>query len=220
MRYLIISLALLLCSINLCNAELTQPQNLEAFDIQGDRGDSIGLTWDVSDIESETCKYIIYQATAEEGPYEEIKQFPANKKYQSDSPKYFGYSSENKNHHFIKLESVKVEDKPIEQYFKLAITDGTQTVKTNIPVSAIAKSNWYAPHKTNNLILMLFCSGFVLFFINRATKNPEKLFIRKLAGLEAIDEAIGRATEMGKPILYLTGTSDMDAIPTIASVIY
>jgi hypothetical protein len=32
-----------------------------------------------------------------------------------------------------------------------------------------------------------------------------KLFIRRIPGLNAIDEAVGRATEMGRPILFSTG---------------
>jgi len=43
------------------------------------------------------------------------------------------------------------------------------------------------------------------------------LFIRRIAGLDAIDEAIGRATEMGKPIFYIPGIGTMSSISTIAS---
>ncbi len=52
---------------------------------------------------------------------------------------------------------------------------------------------------------------FVLFNIARAKKNKE-VFIRRIAGLNAIDEAIGRSTEMGKPILMVPGLGDLDAI--------
>ena len=40
-----------------------------------------------------------------------------------------------------------------------------------------------------------------------------------MAGLDAVDEAIGRATEMGRPLFYLTGLYPMDAIETIASTV-
>ncbi|MCZ6836598.1 MAG: hypothetical protein O7G85_12550, partial [Planctomycetota bacterium] len=42
--------------------------------------------------------------------------------------------------------------------------------------------------------------------------------VRKIAGLEAIDEAVGRATEMGKSCLYVPGVQDMNDIQTIASM--
>jgi hypothetical protein len=45
--------------------------------------------------------------------------------------------------------------------------------------------------------------------------------IRPLAGLEAIEEAVGRATEMGKPVLFTPGYGDVagtNAAPTIAGL--
>ena len=42
--------------------------------------------------------------------------------------------------------------------------------------------------------------------------------MRKIAGLEAVDEAIGRATEMGRPILFIPGILDMDDVQTIAAI--
>ncbi|RYG48663.1 hypothetical protein EON79_03790 [bacterium] len=48
---------------------------------------------------------------------------------------------------------------------------------------------------------------FILFNIGRANAGKE-LYIRRIAGLNAIDEAIGRATEMGRPVLMVPGLSD------------
>ena len=36
------------------------------------------------------------------------------------------------------------------------------------------------------------------------------LKLRKIAGLEAVDEAVGRATEMGRPIMFVPGILDMN----------
>jgi hypothetical protein len=59
--------------------------------------------------------------------------------------------------------------------------------------------------------------GFLtLFFVTKAKKGAE-LYVRPLAGIEAVDDAIGRATEMGKPILYVLGLGTADMIATIAS---
>ena len=48
---------------------------------------------------------------------------------------------------------------------------------------------------------------FILMNIKRAGAG-KSLFIRRIPGLNAIDEAVGRATEMGKPILMVPGLSD------------
>jgi hypothetical protein len=42
--------------------------------------------------------------------------------------------------------------------------------------------------------------------------------IRKIAGLEAVDEAVGRATEMGRSCLFIAGIQDMNDIQTIAGL--
>jgi hypothetical protein len=39
-----------------------------------------------------------------------------------------------------------------------------------------------------------------------------------MAGLDAVDEAVGRATEMGRPVLFVPGIMDMDNIMTVAGV--
>ncbi|OQX91321.1 MAG: hypothetical protein B6D57_00115, partial [Candidatus Coatesbacteria bacterium 4484_99] len=81
----------------------------------------------------------------------------------------------------------------------------------------IASTQWFNPERTNMLVASILLSLFVLYFIFRARKG-EKLYIRPIAGLEAVQEAIGRATEMGKPVLYIPGIMDMDDIQTIAGI--
>ncbi|HVT14240.1 MAG TPA: DUF6754 domain-containing protein [Fimbriimonadaceae bacterium] len=60
---------------------------------------------------------------------------------------------------------------------------------------------------------------FVLFNIFRARKGKD-LFIRRIAGLNAIDEAIGRSTEMGRPVLMVPGIGSLDAISVQALNIF
>ena len=67
------------------------------------------------------------------------------------------------------------------------------------------------------LYMALILAVIILLSINSALSG-KNYFIRRIGGLNAIDEAIGRSTEMGKPVLYLTGLSDMSSISTIASI--
>ncbi len=71
--------------------------------------------------------------------------------------------------------------------------------------------------RLNILIAVLLFSSFLILFMSRA-KRGAKLFVRKIAGLDAIEEAVGRATEMGKPILYVPGLGDIDFPSVIASM--
>jgi len=54
-------------------------------------------------------------------------------------------------------------------------------------------------------------------FVWRARRGKPPT-IRRIAALEAVDEAIGRATEMGRPVLFIPGIQDMDNIQTVAGV--
>jgi hypothetical protein len=53
--------------------------------------------------------------------------------------------------------------------------------------------------------------------INRAKKGYD-LYIRPIAGIEEIDNAIGRATEMGRPILFVPGLSSIQDVATLAGL--
>lgn len=65
---------------------------------------------------------------------------------------------------------------------------------------------------------MLIFSGLVLWKIAVAKRHPDKVTIRKIAGLTAIDEAIGRAAELGSPILFNPGIEDYTNIQSLAAL--
>jgi hypothetical protein len=70
-----------------------------------------------------------------------------------------------------------------------------------------------------SFIFLLSISYIFLYYINSAKKGKIKeVFIRRIPALNYIDEAVGRSTELGKPILYIPGIMDIDNIQTIASL--
>jgi uncharacterized protein DUF6754 len=80
-----------------------------------------------------------------------------------------------------------------------------------------SKDNWFRNQRTNSFIASTLFLLILLTSIN-AAKSGKPIFIRRIAGLNAIDEAIGRATEIGKKVLYIPGIQSMDEIQTIASI--
>ena len=42
--------------------------------------------------------------------------------------------------------------------------------------------------------------------------------VRRIAGVVAIEEAVGRATELGRPVFYVAGVQDLDDVQTVASL--
>lgn len=57
-------------------------------------------------------------------------------------------------------------------------------------------------------ILVIGLSVAMVIIIKKAQKG-KKPFIRKINGLEAIDEAVGRATEMGRPVHFSPGIASL-----------
>ncbi|MBD3237537.1 MAG: hypothetical protein GF330_12595 [Candidatus Eisenbacteria bacterium] len=90
------------------------------------------------------------------------------------------------------------------------------------PGSALAQSEppatWYDPVRCGApLAVFLVFSILVLYFIWRSRRGSD-LFIRRIAGISAMEEAVGRATELGKKVLYLMGANSIDDNQTIASL--
>lgn len=111
----------------------------------------------------------------------------------------------------------QAEDGIPYQYQIIAVKDNEQVAKSEITEYAVSYQQWFNTNRTNVLIGFIIYAALLLWFIYRARKG-KKLFIRKLAGLEALEDAVGRATEMGKPILYVPGLSTIDDIATLASL--
>ncbi|HSG98675.1 MAG TPA: DUF6754 domain-containing protein [candidate division Zixibacteria bacterium] len=78
-------------------------------------------------------------------------------------------------------------------------------------VSVFNNQRWYA------FALVIFFS-LTLYLYTRRARQGKKLFIRKIPGLEAVEEAVGRATEMGRTVLFIPGIQELDEIQTIAGV--
>nr|MDK2850163.1 hypothetical protein [Candidatus Cloacimonadota bacterium] len=78
-------------------------------------------------------------------------------------------------------------------------------------------SNWFDNNKYVTLFTtILFCLIVVVFV--QLAKRGKDLYIRPIAGLQEIDNAIGRATEMGRPMLYCMGNGSISDVATIASM--
>jgi len=110
-------------------------------------------------------------------------------------------------------------------YFKVSAVAMTKqpdgTLKPAYPetdsevVSAVPAMSLFNMPRLNNFLYSLGLIAIFLWFISHAKKR--ELFIRRIPGLDAVDDAIGRATEMGRPIIYQTGALDMTNVSTIAS---
>jgi hypothetical protein len=78
-------------------------------------------------------------------------------------------------------------------------------------------SEWFDRNKIVTLFATLIFATMVLVFVNLA-KRGKNLYMRPIAGIQEIDNAIGRATEMGRPMLYCMGLGGLSDVATIASL--
>jgi hypothetical protein len=76
---------------------------------------------------------------------------------------------------------------------------------------------WFMPGKGLLAISLVIVAAAVMLSILWA-RSGRPIRIRKIAGLDAVDEAVGRATEMGRPVLFIPGIQDMDNIQTVAGI--
>jgi len=79
------------------------------------------------------------------------------------------------------------------------------------------EASLFNAYRINALMLVILFSTAVLLYI-RAAQRGKADYIRPLAGLEAVEDGVGRATEMGKPVLFIPGTGDIDDVQTLAGL--
>ena len=188
------------------------PVDVTAEDTPNDGGGTITIRWRASadDVPGGKVKqYRILRAVATDGQpgdFQEVGDIPAG----DTAYAYPDGNTTDGVEYFYKILAVNslVENNEVV-WETTGESDLTGAVKSS--------AQWFDMRRINAFVGVIALCTFIIFYINQA-KAGKKLFIRKIAGLDAVDEAVGRATEMGKKIFYIPGTQDMDNVQTIAGV--
>ena len=80
------------------------------------------------------------------------------------------------------------------------------------------KPDLYIDERSLLLFLILLFGGILQYSTRHAIRGGD-IFLRTIPGVKAVEEAVGRSTEMGKPVLYVPGIQDMDQVETVAGVV-
>ena len=107
------------------------------------------------------------------------------------------------------------EEKPVETAAK-----GSEEVSEKglaEGAEAVPVPYYFESSRGSTLAVIIVLLVFVSYYTFQAQRGRE-MFIRRISGLSAIEDAVGRATEMGRGVLYVPGIMDMDDIQTIAGV--
>jgi hypothetical protein len=173
---------------------LAPPTGIRAHDLPSDGGGAMLIEWTLSPDDAKLDGYQVYRS--ENGvDFEKV-----------------GFIGRGRTG----LEDQTEDGKPYT--YKVAAVADTVRAYSEISAAAVTRAQWLDLNKLNILVSLIVLSGIIIYFITQARKRSKDMFIRKIAGLQAIDDAIGRATEMGRPILYTTGLGSIDIITTIASL--
>ena len=184
------------------------PQNIHAQDVPNDKGQSIEILWDKIDEKtnpkSAATTLEVLRKGPEDADFVKIGETPekAGRYIDTDKP-----AKGNKPGHTV--------SDFVDYQYKLRIKEAPQLVSSAI--SAMAKGQWYHTERTPVLIATLLFVFLVLFFISSAKKG-KKLYIRPISGINAVEEAVGRATEMGKPVVYIPGIGEIQEVATLAGL--
>ncbi|MCX8014718.1 MAG: fibronectin type III domain-containing protein, partial [candidate division WOR-3 bacterium] len=189
-------LLILLCVILPLGAvTIEPPQNVFARDNPNDDGGRILITWQLSPSDSLLEGYQILRRETD--------------KEQIDTAGFIGRG----RNLFV---DEGTTDGIKYTYQIVAVCDSLEA-KSTWSNLASSKQQWFHTERINVVVFTLLFTFLIVYFINRAKKGAN-LFIRKIAGLLAVDEAVGRATEMGKPILYVPGLTGISDVATIAAM--
>ncbi len=77
-------------------------------------------------------------------------------------------------------------------------------------------SQWFNKDMTLTLLASFLLVALVIYAI--VITRRKEVYIRPIAGLQEIDNAIGRATEMGRPVMFVPGWGSLGEVCTIASL--
>lgn len=179
---------------------IAPPLDVQAKDTPNDAGKSITVTWKKSPDDrpgvAGVAEYRILRGTSLDGPSTFVGTATGGTELFTDN------TAQNN----------------INYYYKIVAVAGDKSEAESLPSAPThAYQQWFNAKRVNLLIGVLLLSFAIIYFIEQAKKG-KPLFIRKIAGLEAVDEAIGRATEMGKKVLYIPGIQDLDNVQTVAGV--
>jgi hypothetical protein len=194
---------------NLPPADLPIPQQLVAKDRPGDSGGAVVLTW--KDPPSLPAGAAIEVLRAEPPAYE----WQPLDRVQAGVGTYTDTSAKDGTayRYGVRTRPATADSTADSLAQAAAALAGAPVVSE--PVSS--HDNWFKIERTNSFIASVLFVTIILGSIAVARSGKE-IFIRRIAGLNAIDEAIGRATEVGKKVMYIPGIQSMDEIQTVASV--
>lgn len=210
-----------LCSTAFAQFSLMPPADVHVADTPNDGGESLTVVWAPGPSDGPDARYQVLLGEAgstDPSALKVVAEFSSTTHYVKENKVAWWTRQADKAWHQYVIRSGKGIELKDGTTYAVAVTLLKGEERAVSPVlQAVPEPNWFNWNQLNNLILALGFGGLVFYAISHAKRKD--IFLRRIPGLDAVDEAIGRSTELGKPILYLTGAHDMGDPSTIAAAV-
>lgn len=169
------------------------PQGLVVIDAPGDAGTALDLSWTLP--ASVSVDSVIVYRMSGSGDASPIATLPGP--------------------------ATSFTDRSLEKHaaarYTVELFSGGTSARSTVSASMVPVGNWFDGGRLNQLIILALLIGSIGYFTAHASRGRE-FYIRKIAGIDAVDEAVGRATEMGRSVLFVPGINDLDDVQTLAAL--
>src|SRR5262249_40939085 len=98
--------------------------------------------------------------------------------------------------------------------YRVTAVLGDQSAPSAVSNSARPEPSFFHRQRLNILVFFIAFFALIVLLIEFSRKG-RAMYIRPIAGLKALEEAVGRATEMGKPVFFMPGIDEANNIQTL-----
>jgi len=179
------------------NAAPPAPSALKVTDVPNDAGTALTVTWESPSVPAdELLRFDVLSRTGD-GEFEKVAEAGPTA-----------------------TEVTLGELEPATAYDVRVIaigSDGAASEAATIAAPVAPRVQWFNNSRGWLAILLVIVCGAVLAFIVAARRGLD-LWVRPIAGLEAVTDAVGRAVEMGKSVFFVNGVLDINEMQTVAGV--
>ena len=175
------------------------PTGVTVADVPNDKGEALAVSWTVSPDETahpeRILQYRLLRADNAAGPFAAVDSVAAGTTSKTDEHVKAGH----------------------DYWYRVAAVGLGGEATSAATAQGRPVAQWFNSTRLSVFLITILFFVFVLGFILFAQKG-RTMFVRRIPGIDAIEEAIGRATEMGRAVLYVPGITDIDDIQTMASL--
>lgn len=193
-------------STSAATVELLPPTSVTVIDRPNDRGGAVVIKWEPSPDETQgkVTGYVVMRSESPDGPFEKVGEAMQGSTEVSDNQ-----TDDDKEYYYSVAAFYESIDAAEQKSRVISISDPVGPIKSF--------GQWFNTDRRWVVLFLGFVVGAIIYYIQKAKKGA-KIYVRKIAGIDAVDEAVGRATEMGKKIFFVPGIQDMNDVQTIAGI--